>query len=129
MLRERTSAEGKLGVLDHGVALVENDELEARAASVAHVALGEESKGVAARLRRGRRRGRKGTPEDALRAGKVLNAVADDVNPALVRGVELECHVLVAVAVYLARDGEDGGRFPSPRGPIEEQVRESILFG
>jgi len=60
------------------------------------------------------------------RPREVLDAVPDDVDAALVAGVEFEEVVLPVVAVDLLRDGDRRRRLPGARRPREQEVREVV---
>ena len=91
-----TASECELGGRGHGVALVEDDELDASA-------------------------------HQLLSAAEALDLVSDDVDAAVITGIELEGHVLVVFrTVDFLGDGQHAGCLACTRRPIEEQVRHVL---
>lgn len=58
-----------------------------------------------------------------------LDAIAHDINAALVAGVELQHGFLVAVAEELPREAEDGGRFADAGHAGDDDVGHVAVFG
>lgn len=102
-VRLHGTAQGALGILRHGVGLVEDDDLEGRAGILVLV--------------RGRRVGQ-------LHAGEILDLFANDGDAAFVGGVEFEDagpHHLGAEELLC--EGQDGGCLAGARRAVEEHVR------
>jgi hypothetical protein len=59
---------------------------------------------------------------------KVLDLVSDNINPSLVRGIELKNIVLVSFPKHFARNGQDTRGFASSGWTMEEKVRELFLL-
>lgn len=68
------------------------------------------------------------SPEYAACAGKVLDLLPHDVDASVVRGVELQGHVLHGAAVHLPGNRQDCGCFARARRSVEEQVGQAVLL-
>jgi hypothetical protein len=77
----------------------------------------------------GRAGSRARSPEDGLGGGKVLDLLPDHVNASVIRGIELEHHVLSGGAIDLACNGQHCGCLASSRRPVQQEVRQAVLLG
>jgi hypothetical protein len=66
--------------------------------------------------------------EDSPGAGKVFDLLADNVNAAGVRRVQLQHHGLHGAAIELRGACLDGRRLARARRPVEQQMRQPVLL-